>query len=118
MADNNTFLTGSICLTDIPVSQMKKVMCKDGKERVFLNVAIFAKKQPQTFGDRTYTHFISCAPKKEERIEGENYIKVIQTSDTDNGRRCKCSQLRTKRKTRPTILRITFTRLYRGKPTV
>jgi hypothetical protein len=74
MADNNTFLTGSICLTDIPVSQMKKVMCKDGKERVFLNVAIFAKKQPQTFGDRTYTHFISCAPKKEERIEGENYI--------------------------------------------
>ncbi len=74
MADNNTFLTGSICLTDIPVSQMKKVMCKDGKERVFLNVAIFAKKQPQTFGDRTYTHFISCAPKKEERIDGENYI--------------------------------------------
>lgn len=71
--DNNSFLTGSICLTDIPKSQMKRVMCKDGKERVFLNVAIFAKKQPQTFGDRTYTHFISCAPKKEERIDGENY---------------------------------------------
>lgn len=74
MADNNSFLTGSICLTDIPKSQMKKVICKDGKERIFLNVAVFAKKNPQTFGDRTYTHFISCAPKKEERREGENYI--------------------------------------------
>lgn len=74
MADNNSFLTGSICLTDIPRSQMKKVVCKDGKERVFLNVAVFAKKNPQTFGDRTYTHFISCAPKKEERKDGENYI--------------------------------------------
>lgn len=74
MADNNSFLTGSICLSDIPKSQMKRVVCKDGKERVFLNVAVFAKKNPQTFGDRTYTHFISCAPKKEERIEGENYI--------------------------------------------
>lgn len=74
MADNSSFLTGSICLSDIPRSQMKKVLCKDGKERIYLNVAIFAKKNPQTFGDRTYTHFISCAPKKEERKEGENYI--------------------------------------------
>lgn len=74
MADNNSFLTGSICLSDIPKSQMKKVVCKDGKQRIFLNVAIFAKKNPQAFGERTYTHFISCAPKKEERIEGENYI--------------------------------------------
>lgn len=74
MADNNFFLTGSICLSDIPVAQMKRVMCKDGKERVYLNVAIFAKKTPQTFGDRTYTHFISCAPKKEERVDGVNYI--------------------------------------------
>lgn len=74
MADNNSFLSGSICLTDIPKSQIKKVMCKDGKERAYLNIAIFTKKQPQTFGDRTYTHFVSCAPKKEERIDGENYI--------------------------------------------
>ncbi|WP_275441023.1 hypothetical protein [Lepagella muris] len=74
MADNNSFLSGSICLTDIPKSQIKRVMCKDGKERAFLNIAIFAKKQPQTFGDRTYTHFVSCAPKAEEREEGVNYI--------------------------------------------
>lgn len=74
MADNNSFLAGSICLTDIPKSQIKKVMCKDGKERAYLNIAIFAKKQPQTFGDRTYTHFVSCAPKKEDRKDGENYI--------------------------------------------
>ena len=28
-------LFGSICLSDIPREQMKKVMCKDGKERIF-----------------------------------------------------------------------------------
>lgn len=78
MADNNSLLSGSICLSDIPKSQMKKVMCKDGKERIYLNIAVITKKQPQTFTNngvaRTYTHFISCAPKKEERIDGENYI--------------------------------------------
>lgn len=79
MADNNSLLSGSICLSDIPKSQMKKVMCKDGKERIYLNVAVITKKQPQTFTSEngvahTYTHFITCAPKKEERIDGVNYI--------------------------------------------
>lgn len=78
MAENNSLLTGSICLSDIPRSQMKKVMCKDGKERVYLNIAVIARKQPQSFTNngvaRTFTHFISCAPKKEERVDGENYI--------------------------------------------
>lgn len=75
--DNNTFLTGSICLSDIPREVMKKVMCKDGKERIYVNISVFARKTPATFtnGDitRTYTHSISCAPKKEERREGVNY---------------------------------------------
>ena len=78
MADNNSLLSGSICLSDIPKSQMKKIMCKDGKERIYLNIAVIAKKTPQTFTNngvsRTYTHFISCAPKKEERLDGVNYI--------------------------------------------
>lgn len=78
MAENKSLLVGSICLSDIPRSQMKKVMCKDGKERVYLNVAVIARKNAQTFTnngiERTYTHFISCAPKKEERVETENYI--------------------------------------------
>ena len=79
MADNNSLLSGSICLSDIPKSQMKKVMCKDGKERIYLNVAVITKKQPQTFTSEngvahTNTHFITCAPKKEERIDGVNYI--------------------------------------------
>ncbi len=77
MADN-AILTGSICLSDIPREQMKKVMCRDGKERIFLNVAVIQKKEPQTFSDngtsRTYTHFITCAPKREERKENVNYI--------------------------------------------
>ena len=50
---------------------MKKVMCKDGVERIFLNVAVIEKKEKGKFGE---THFISCSPKKEERIEGKNYI--------------------------------------------
>ena len=64
-------LFGSICLSDIPREQMKKVMCKDGVERMFLNIAIIEKKEKGQFGD---THFITCAPRKEEQKEGVNYI--------------------------------------------
>lgn len=67
-------LLGSICLSDIPREVMKKVMCKDGKEKIFVNVAIMERKEPATFGDRTYTHFVSCSPKKEERKEGVSYF--------------------------------------------
>lgn len=66
-------LFGSICLSDIPREQMKKVMCKDGVERIFVNVFIGEKKNPQEFNGRVYTHSISCAPKKEERKDGVNY---------------------------------------------
>lgn len=73
-------LLGSICLSDIPREVMKKVICKDGKEKIFVNIAVCERKEPVTFGDRTYTHFISCSPKKEERIEGRNYfIADLQT---------------------------------------
>ena len=73
-------LFGTICLSDIPRSQMKKVTCKDGKERIFLNVFIGERKQPATFGDRTFTHFVSCSPRQEERVEGEKYfIGDLQT---------------------------------------
>lgn len=73
-------LYGSICLSEIPRSQMKKVMCKDGKERIFLNIFVGEKKEPSTFGNNTYTHFVSCAPKKEERVDGEQYfIGDLQT---------------------------------------
>lgn len=64
-------LTGSVCLTNIPREQVKKVMCKDGIERLYLNIAIVERKEKSEFG---HTHFISCAPKKEERKEGVNYI--------------------------------------------
>lgn len=64
-------LIGSICLSKIPRSEMKKILCKDGKERIFLNVAVVERKEKSQFGD---THFITCAPKKEERKEGIDYI--------------------------------------------
>lgn len=55
-------------------------MCKDGKERIFLNIFVGEKKEPATFGNNTYTHFVSCAPKKEERVDGEQYfIGDLQT---------------------------------------
>ena len=69
-------LRGSICLSDIPKELIKKVKCKDGKERCFLNFAIFKRKEPAT-----YTHFMSCAPKREERKEGVRYI-IADLSET------------------------------------
>ena len=65
---NNKFFTGSICLTDIP----KELIAtgKNGKE--YLNIAIFANKDgANQWGN---THYMTCAPKKEERQEGVNYI--------------------------------------------
>lgn len=53
---------------------MKKVRCKDGKERVYLSISIVEKRQPQEMNGKLYTHFVSCAPKKEERDENTNYI--------------------------------------------
>lgn len=68
MAD---FMYGSLCLSNIPKRLFKKVMCKDGKERVFLNIKVVKRKEPK-FG---YTHFFSCEPKEEkDRVEGEMYI--------------------------------------------
>lgn len=67
-------LTGSICLSDIFREQMKKVICKDGKEKIYLNVAVIERKEPSQFG---HTHFITCAPKQEERKEGIQYILEI-----------------------------------------
>lgn len=64
-------LSGSICLSDIPREQMKKIKCKDGVERIYVNVAVIERKEKSQFG---HTHFITCSPKKEERVEGRNYI--------------------------------------------
>lgn len=64
-------LIGSICLSNIPRSEIKKIKCKDGQERLFLNVAVIERKEKGQFGD---THFISCAPKKDERKDDVSYI--------------------------------------------
>lgn len=66
---------GSICLTDaIKTGQAKKVLCKDGVERVYLNISVVEKKEPQELNGKKLTHFVSCAPKQEERKDGVNYI--------------------------------------------
>ena len=72
------FFTGSICLSDIPENLIKYVKCKDGKVRAYVNVALMPMREPKTFknGDRTtiHTHFLTCAPRKEDRVDGVNYI--------------------------------------------
>lgn len=64
-------LSGSICLSDIPREQMKKIKRKDGVERIYVNVAVIERREKSQFG---HTHFITCSPKREERIEGKSYI--------------------------------------------
>ena len=71
-------LYGSICLSDIPRSQMKKIMCKDGKERIFLNIFVGERKEPSTFGDRTYTHFVSCSKKRNARTVRITSLEIFK----------------------------------------
>ena len=67
MAD---FLTGSICLSAVPKELFKRVKCKDGVERVYLNIQV-GRRSEEKYGN---THYISCRPPKEERKEGVNYF--------------------------------------------
>lgn len=67
---------GSLCLSDIPKSEIKVIKCKDGKERAFLSISVHENKEASysAEGKLISDHFISCAPKKEERVEGTQYI--------------------------------------------
>lgn len=64
-------LIGSIEVSAIPKELFKKVTKKDGTTGIYLNICIFKRKEPSQFGA---THFVSVAPKKEERVDGVNYI--------------------------------------------
>lgn len=71
---------GSICLSDIPKEEIKKVTLRDGSTKLYVNIFVGEKKEPTTFGDRTYTHYVSCAPPKDQRREGVYYnIGDLQT---------------------------------------
>ena len=67
---------GSLCLSDIPKECIKRVKCKDGVERAFLNISVHEQKEPRVDanGKVTSDHFVSCAPRKEERKDNVNYI--------------------------------------------
>ena len=55
-------------MTDIP----KELITKGNNGKKYLNIAIFANKDgANQWGN---THYMTCAPKKEERQEGVNYI--------------------------------------------
>lgn len=67
-------MRGYLDLTNLPKSQVKKVKFGDGKEHLIVNIAIFeAEPSYNNEGKMTSDHYITCAPKKEERIEGEKY---------------------------------------------
>lgn len=76
MAD--TYLRGSICLTDIPRELIKEFQCKDGKKRKYLDIAILSRREPKTFtnehGSRTLTHYVSCRPAPAQCVDGVNYF--------------------------------------------
>lgn len=67
-------LHGSICLSEIPKELIKKVVCKDGVTRAYLNIRIVERKDPVTFGDRTFTHFVGACINKDEQEAGKKYI--------------------------------------------
>ena len=68
----NEFLYGSICLSNIPKRLIKRVKCKDGQERAYLDIKIVKRREPSKYG---HTHFISCEPRDaNDRVEGEVYI--------------------------------------------
>lgn len=58
------FLTGSICLSDIPKELFKKA--NNGK--IYLSVGVSERKEPSPYGD---THNIIALKPKEQRVEGE-----------------------------------------------
>ena len=68
-------LSGSICLSDIPREQMKKIKCKDGVERIYVNVAVIERKEKSQFG---HTHFITCSPKGRTGRRKELYLRRPQ----------------------------------------
>lgn len=64
-------LFGSLCLSDIPKELIRDVTLKDGTKKKYLNISVVERKEPSRFG---HTHFVSCSPKRDEQIEGKNYI--------------------------------------------
>ena len=76
-------MRGYLDLTNLPKSQVKKVKFGDGKEHLIVNIAIFeAEPSYNNEGKITSDHYITCAPKKDERIEGEKYGIGIYVTDS------------------------------------
>lgn len=81
---DNTFYFGSICLSDIP-----KELIKEFNGKKYLNISISAMREPKTFtnkngGIKTFTHYVSCKPRKEEVVEGVNYyIGNLESRDSN-----------------------------------
>lgn len=63
--------TGSICLDTIPAECIKR----GDNGHLYVQIAIIENDKPIVKnGEVVSDHFISCAPKKEERKEGAKYI--------------------------------------------
>lgn len=61
---------GSICLTDIPKDQIKKITCKDGVTRLFIPFYLNEMRNPDQQGN---THTMKVAVKKDEQDPNVNY---------------------------------------------
>jgi len=70
-------LFGSICMDDIPAEAIVPVVTRNkdlfGNPIVkkYLNLYLYVKAEPDMYGN---THFLTCDPKKENRVENHSYI--------------------------------------------
>lgn len=76
---NNVFLVGQICVSDIPKELIREVTLRDGSKKKFLDICVGTFKAPKTFQNangtiKTHTHYISCAPPMDKRVDGVNYF--------------------------------------------
>lgn len=58
------FLTGSICLSDVP----KELFKKAGNGKIYLSIGVSERKEVSVYGD---THNIIALKPKEQRTDGE-----------------------------------------------
>lgn len=86
------YFKGQICLSNIPKELIKTVTTKDGRVLKYLDITVSQRREPKEFtlpdgSKKVVTHYISCAPKKDLRVEGVNYfIADLQMVSTEANR--------------------------------
>ena len=67
------YFWGSICLDSIPEDVVRRVLCRDGVERRYVNIKVRKYYTPVIGGGTMFTHYVTCEPRHDMRMEGVNY---------------------------------------------